>query len=434
MMKKPSYVCAAILTLALATVSQAFAAELKIFCHSNDPLQGLVTGQNVDLIYPIASVSKVMTAHWAVTSKGVGHRFQTIFHFRKSPAGTMDLHVAGSRDPYTDQVMFQFVVSQLNQSEIKKLNRISFDENFKFRRDIRNGAAKKYMENFEPGPKTVKFQLEQMLKALNADYEYTRIKASAYYGIELSKTLELTALEVSHLTSAEFAKEAKEFSNSKKYSSIPLARILKEMNRNSNNHAATQIFEAMGGAAAYKPFIAKQLKLPEDQVQKHIRFYNGSGNRLDLAPNKSVYNQASCRTMLKVQQLLNLELTRQKSGIEKVISVAGRFVPNEDPGFIEFYAGEKTEGILLAKTGTVGPAVTIGGQVMTKSGPLYFGYIAATKLSEQDWAEARETIKEKIDLMMSEILPGPKFDYVPLQFVPFDKSSLFSNQSNQKDK
>lgn len=425
MLKPFSLVCVSVLSLALLASGPTFGAELKIFCHSKDPIQGQVTGQNVDLIYPIASVSKVMTAHWAITARGVAHRYETQFHLRKAGIGIMDLHVAGSRDPYTDQVMFQFVVSQLNQSGIKKLRRISFDENFKFRRDIRNGPAKKYMENFEPGPKTVKFQLEQMLKALNSDYEYTRVKASAYYGIELLKALELTASEVSHLPTAEFAKEAKEYSDLKKYRSIPLARVLKEMNRNSNNHAATQIFEALGGAEAYKPFIAKQLKLPEDQIQKHIRFYNGSGNRLDLAPNKSVYNQATCRTILKVQQALNLELSRQKSGIEKVISVAGRFVPNEEPGFIEFYAGEKTEGILLAKTGTVGPAVTIGGQVMTKSGPLYFGYIAATKLSEQDWTEARETIKEKIDLMMSEILPGPKFDYVPLQFVPFDKSSLF---------
>lgn len=399
--------------------SPAFAAEDYISCTSPNPsAPETVVGENVDQLYPIASLSKVMTTYWAVHEMGVQGRFKTRFHLRPLGKGKFDLHIEGSRDPYTDQAMFQFVVGQLNRLGIKEVEALSFDENFKFRRDLRGSISYAYMENDAPKFETVQFQMKQMMVSLKSDYEIVRTKAQAYLKMTLPKSLTLTAKEVYFLSKDKFP--SKEFSQAKVYESTHLQNILKEMNRNSNNHAATQIYESLGGSAKFTQFIQEKLGLTD----KEIVFYNGSGNRLDLSETRSVYNLATCRAMLKVNQALVSLLKLQDSSLEKVLSLAGRVHSEDSKGSLERYNSEEVEGRLIAKTGTVARAVTLGGLLKTKENDLYFTYIFRTQYSEEDWGRARDGIAEKIQKLAKSAPLGEKLSYRPPAFLPFDTESV----------
>lgn len=408
--------------------STASAAELFYTCTAFDPADPkTVTGKNVDTLYPIASVSKVMTAYWALVKMGGDGRFKTQFHVRELPNGAVDLHLEGSRDPYTDQAMFQFAVGQLNLRGITKVRALSFDGNFKFRRDLRGlKTASSYLENAEPFPKTVKYQLDQMLAALNADYEFVRVKAAAV-GVALPAELKLV------VEKTEFLEKVSEgFARRHTHQSPPLRVLIKEMNRNSNNHAATQIFEALGGAGEFKKFASEKLGLGP----KQLVFYNGSGNRLDLVgpspkdpaqtTKKSVYNQATCRAVMKVTQALQEESDKQGFGIEQFLSVAGRATPGQEPGNISRYLTPETEGRLVAKTGTVAAAISIAGLVKTSKQPLYFAHVYKTAYSNEDWEDAREKLKGDIGAMMAGLELGAPIQYVPPPFTQFDAISAFS--------
>lgn len=412
----------------LGLSARSFGAELYYSCTSPNPADSkAVSGKKVDTLYPIASVSKVMTAWWALTKMGGNGRFETRFHVRELEGGAVDLHLQGSRDPYTDQAMFQFAVGQLNAKGITKVRTLSFDGNFKFRRDLRGSkTASAYMENSEPYPKTVKFQLDQMLVALNSDYEFTRVKAAAV-GVKLPETLTLAVEKTEFLEQLPAG-----YGRKHTHKSPPLRFLVKEMNRNSNNHAATQIFESLGGAAEFKKFVSVKLGLGT----KQIVFYNGSGNRLDLivpaggedagkTVKKSVYNQATCRAILKVTQALKTEGDKQGFGVEQFLSVAGRATPGQEPGNISRYVTEETAGRLVAKTGTVAAAISIAGLVKTTAQPLYFAHIYKTAYSNEDWENARELLKGDINGMMENVEVGAPIQYVPPPFVQFDAASAF---------
>lgn len=396
------------------------AAEDYISCRSATPsIPETVEGKNLDQLYPIASISKVMTTYWAVYEMGVQGRFPTRFYFQNLEKGKVNLHIEGSRDPYTDQAMFQFVVGQLNRAGIREVGTLSFDENFKFRRDLRGRIAFSYLENDSPKPDTVLGQMKQMMVSLKSDYEIVRVKSQAYLKMTLPKNLQLKAQAVKFLAKAEF--DSTKFHAMKLYESAPLEKILKEMNRNSNNHAATQIFEALGGSQKFSEFIRDKVGLTE----KDILFFNGSGNRLDIAEGKSVYNMATCRAILKVNEALARILVPQKSSFEKVIAVAGRTHKEDAKGTLDRYNSDLTEGLLVAKTGTVARAVTLAGLYRGKKEDTHFAFIYRTDYNEGDWARARSGIFDKVQSLAKSVGQGDRIRYRPSAFLPFDAKSAW---------
>lgn len=400
--------------------------KLAAHCSSPDPLKDVdVQGENVDQLFPIASVSKVMTSFWAVSKMGAGTVFETTIHIKpiaNSP-GLFDVHIEGTRDPYSDQAMFQLVVGQLNKDGIKRVRKLSYDENFKFKRDIRGVGATAYLKNGEPTPATVEFQIKTMLASLSADYEFLRVKSAAI-NVALPESLALEVAQVKFTPKAEF--KPRSYPRQSKYRSSPLRTFLKEMNRNSNNYAATQIFQALGGPVEFKKFMKETLGFEETEVL----FYNGSGNRLDLESGKSVYNQATCRAVMKTVQALNNEIEAQANHLHQVLTVSGRANPEEPATNLDVYTNEKTSGVLIAKTGTVGPAVTLAGLLKTTTGSMYFGYVHSTTESNEVWKKAREVIRDHLFALADRVTLGNEIDYVPKLFMQFDTACWERDRSD----
>jgi D-alanyl-D-alanine carboxypeptidase len=138
--------------------------------------------------------------------------------------------------------------------------------------------------------------------------------------------------------------------------------MLKEMNRNSNNLAAVEIFNRLGGPVQFSQFIKKDLNLGPEA----ILFYEGSGNRV---ASEARYNEASCRALLQIFKSLDSTLTSIKYNISHVVSLVGQegLVSQGTP-----YSNDLTYGQVVAKTGTIDVSVTLGGVLNTQPQKTYF--------------------------------------------------------------
>lgn len=410
-------------TLVGLSASPAFAAKLASFCtlKSMDP-NAQIEGTNVDKRMPIASVSKVATSWWSVSVKGIDYRFPTAFHVTPAGDGAYDLHIEGSRDPYFGIESMHFAISELNKKGITKINKLTFDENFKFyRTPTASAVAIGFYNTSSPNSATVLSQLQS--SALTEGWANT-----AEYAKKSGASL--VAKPVFKVKSIEFRRksEAADTAETKVYTmrSAPLQGLLKEMNRNSNNHAANQIFEHMGGAAKFQEFARKTLNLDESA----IRFVNGSGDRADF-DDGSKYNEASCAAMLKIMKNLRAKLIESGKDLQQVMAVAGRDASSTSS---RLYGNDVTNGALVAKTGTVSPDITLAGIIHTKEGDYYFMYNMATNGTKADWTAARSQIRTLITNLVRKYKGGDPMKYASVSFVSFDKESNLVEELNEGNK
>lgn len=380
----------------ISLVCQANASNVKALCFSNASNPALVEGVRTQDRMPIASVSKLLTSHWIVKEKGTDYRFRTVVYLSPASNDSYDLHFQGSRDPYFGAEKIHYMISELNKRGIKKIRNMTFDENFKYfwfadDPESSRSIAVGFYVNSDPSKEKVLSQLKAYSK-LTAGYAETLEKAKKLK-LEMVENPEFTVENIQFLSKNEFS----QVSGSQIFSiaSRDLKTILKEMNRNSNNHAANQIFEHLGSAKAYSQFIKNSLGL----TSKEILMLNGSGDRVDTAQGAR-YNEASCEATLKIIIDLHEELKKNKSLFGQIATIIG----TNSGSATNLYSNQSTNHSVVAKTGTVNPSVTLGGVASTQKGLVYFMFIVDPKGS---FSTARQTIRTQlIDLI--EKNGGPK--------------------------
>lgn len=401
------------LTLSAGSLAEA-KATLASFCYAREDQgqMGKVEGTNAQKRLPIASVSKIATAHWAIISKGPDYRFETRFHVTPV-AGTdlFDVHIEGSRDPLFGKQSLHYAISELNKKNVKKIRNLTFDEGFKFFWNVTaSDVAQRYFPTSGPSADTVEEELKSH-SSLTAEYSSTLSSAK-------SKGIAMVATPAFTVKSIEFKKkvDAADTAETKVYAihSSPVATLIKEMNRNSNNHAANQIFEHMGGRAAYPEFIKTRLGLEE----KDIRFLNGSGDRYMVDEDHKIYNEASCESMVKIIHDMRMELKSKSKSLTTVLAVAG----GDDGATVHMYENDQTRNALVAKTGTINTDITLAGLVLTKKGNFYFLYNIATD-GPGDWASARAMIRTKLTEWVRTLGGREPISYSQIQFMSFDAGS-----------
>lgn len=397
-------------SIVLAT-QNSLAASLKASCQLLDDQNQKIEGINLDARYPIASVSKIMTSFWAVSVMGAEGRFETRVYLRKVSNDSFDVHLAGSRDPYFSMDSLQFLVAELNRNGVRRVRRWTFDQNFKYTRDaISQHIA--HLAVSDPSDRRVQESLQEDLSHIQSRYTSLRNRAEAIRNMNLPAKIQIAVDQVEAIHSDNF--DAKQYDQAYLFQSAPLSEILKEMNRNSNNYAANNIFESLGGSEKFTEFI--QAKLGLDQQQ--IRFVNGSGDFSDQSNN---YNEASCRAVIEVVQGLRSELKKQNKNLYHVLAVTGR-AASGTRGTIDMYNNEVTEGALIAKTGTVNPAITLAGMASTQEGGVYFGYIYKTD-GGGDWGAARGKIRLAVTRLIEKYGGAQAVYWRPIAFLSFDKKS-----------
>lgn len=416
------------LFLSAATVASiaptAQAARLASACTLMDDPNAIVEGMNIDKRLPIASVSKMATTWLGVTSGGLDYRFPTSFHV--SPTDKQDeydIHIEGSRDPYLGREFLQVAISELNKRGIKRIRTLTFDENFKFFISVTSeSVAAAHYVNESPLPSTVLAQLKSMssiLKGWKDTASTARDRGVSMVGkpeFEVHEiAFEPTTVHVDPMNTRVYLMK-----------SSPLETLVKEMNRNSNNHAANQIFEHFGGASAFAREVSDKLGLSVND----IRFLNGSGDRVDTASGAQ-YNEASCSAMVHVIRSLRQTLRSQGKDLQNVMAVAGRDLSSTTS---RLYTNDQTRGALLAKTGTINPDITLAGLAHTKKGDLYFMYNVQIDASRRDTRSARALIRDKVTEMIRQHQGGDPISYKHIEFMNFDVNALFAEELAPGDK
>jgi D-alanyl-D-alanine carboxypeptidase len=411
----------------------ASAARLASFCSTVEgDLAQKIEGVHVDELLPIASVSKLITTHWALSTLNPEHRFTTKIYITPVTGLTnkiklVDIHFEGSRDPFFGKESIHYLVSELNKKGIYNVRNVTFDDNFKFFWNVSGGPVVHnrkqkveigmYKPN-DPSPKEVTAELRFYRNNWATGYDATRNYLKKF-DVELLPKARLAVNKVEYLPASQYAPAPN--TEIRTISSSPLMMLLREMNRNSNNHAANQIFESLGGAEKYKEFAAKM-----NLNEKDIVLVNGHGNRA-TTPEGWTYNKATCSAVVKIAASLSRLLQTMGKDLDDVLPVPAM----DKNSTVAGYKDKSYSESVAAKTGTVGPAVTLAGLMKTRIGRVFFMYNIATKATEADWARARRQIAVRLVTLAKQSNGGMPFDDHDVKFVSFDPELFFQEEQDE---
>ncbi|RYZ61688.1 MAG: hypothetical protein EOP09_19660, partial [Proteobacteria bacterium] len=202
--------------------------------------------------------------------------------------------------------------------------------------------------------------------------------------------------------------------------SSPLYRYVKEMNRVSNNHVADKIYDYLGGTSEFMKFLTDTMKLS----QANLKFVNGSGNSVIVGTTASgteikEYNKASCETIIRVMIELQNTLRAQNLDLKDVMAVS-----RSDESTLRPRYDGMTDSV-IAKTGTVDPAISLAGMVSTAHGDVYFGYLYKTQ-GPADWNTAKDGIRNRVFDLIRKFGGRRATNYTPVAFLSFDQNSYFT--------
>lgn len=398
-----------------ASVS-SYAGKMQSYCYMGENDKE-VFGVNADKKLPLASVSKVLTTFSVLSAMGAHTKLYTQFYVSAVAKNLYDVHIKGSRDPYFARASMHTLISRLNEMGVTQIRNLTFDENFKYLYDTNKPNSGGRGFNYDPvtGKSPIDAPsadfVQRLLmnkKQVMLDYEKSR-KEAATGGVELVAKPVFAPQKIQQVRSTYQPPE----SAKKGYvASMELIDIIKYMNWNSNNHVANSLFILAGGKEKVEKLFQEKLKLgPED-----VSFVNGSGQNGDLTGNGRAYTSATCKAMVKVQKALKMNLEAQKLRYEDAIAVTGGDIGSTiDAAVYKKFLAPKT---VVAKTGTVGVAITLSGMAHTKKGNFFFMYNveprqagkrmkprAATRFRENEAAKSRsiigQTLAKEIDSLES---------------------------------
>lgn len=409
------HILSIIITTALSPLVFA-KSEMNAMCYLEDKSGAVIEGTNAQNMYEIASVSKIVTSYWALRVLGPNFRFLTQVHIDPVDKDTSDVHIGGGSDPYFGREMTHFLFSELQRNGVTKIRNLTFDENFSLFWSVRE----KPTLSIDPSRKDIEVVLRQKLRLSSAEYTATRLQAKKM-GILLEPKLNTRISNIKFRALREYAPSAT--TRTLNLRSAPLVAYLKEMNRNSNNHVADHLFNFLGGTIEFQNFIKIRLDLDSND----IRLINGSGDRILVTDEKNKqqkeYNEASCEAVVSIISAIRFELRINGYDLQNIMAVSGL-----DPGTTlgGRYASSQVSGAVVAKTGSVDPAITLAGMITTEQGNVYFGILYKTR-SPSDWNSARNKIRDNVIGLMNKFGGKNEIeDYSSTLFLPFDDKSALA--------
>jgi D-alanyl-D-alanine carboxypeptidase/D-alanyl-D-alanine-endopeptidase (penicillin-binding protein 4) len=376
-----------------------------------------IQGQHTKELFEIASVSKMFVTHWALHELGADYRFATLVHITPVGDHVVDIHLSGSSDPFWGRQLTHYLISELHRLGVSEVRSFTFDENFKLRWSV--------LVNFEkpmnPLPEEIAAGIMAHIKTLAKEYPET-LQESMKAGLamaQLPELIDFTVGQVKFLAKSQFQKRA----STKTFvlRSAPLGSYLKEMNVVSNNHVADKLYDLLGGSEKFKAFYKANLGLN----QRHFVFVNGSGNSVLLGQTPDgravkLYNKATCETLIRVLLALQNETSQQSISLTDVLAVAKTDGGTLSPRY------DGLPNAVIAKTGTVDPAVTITGLASTLQGPVYFAVLLKAE-GVIDWEKARDEVRNNVYDLITQHGGAKPFVYDARFFMPFDATSALSS-------
>lgn len=361
-----------IFSLILGVSLTSFAGKLQSYCYMEENSKE-VFGVNEHQKMPIASVTKVLTTLSVLSAMGARTKLYTRFFATPVGKDLYDVHIKGSRDPYFAQASMHTLISRLNEMGVLRIRTLTFDENFKYLHNTNqiNVAGRGFSYNPITGKAPVDAPSGDFVRMLLLnkrqvllDYDKSRKEAAAG-GVNLVAKPVFEPQKIEQVRS-----NYQPPANAKKgyVASMELIDIIKYMNWNSNNHVANSLFLIAGGQAKVENLFYQTMKISPTE----LTFVNGSGQNADLTGNGRSYTEASCAVMVKAVKALKANLESQNMKLQDAIAVGGGDIGSTiDAVVYKKYFPAKT---VIAKTGTVGAAISLAGLSSTKKGNFFFMY------------------------------------------------------------
>lgn len=390
------------------------------FCFENS--SGVLEGDNVYKKVRLASTSKLVTALWAMDLLGPDWKYETKFYLKGR-----ELHIKGSLDPVFSKRKLFYFVSQLVNKKISRIDKITFTPDFKA-----FAAAEDYVG--------AHVELNGERSARNVyDYwhtpAYNKLKPvyrtfinetpnSVLEELQIRKNLEdlnLSIGSVEAVSKPPFDLDGKDVSEFHHFSP-EIRKYLKFMNIESNNFIADQVFEQLGGEAAFDLWLAEFL---EEKMNDHdekregfakgepsMKMYTGSG--LDSKREGSrVDNYSTCALMVKLVKELEVKMDEARHHLKDIVAV-----PGSDGGtFSSRLRGAATKDTLVAKTGTLFHTSTLAGLIYSKSGKHGFGIFHQLTGGKGNAKIVQNKLVEKL---VEDLGGAKRFDYDAEFFFPAD--------------
>jgi D-alanyl-D-alanine carboxypeptidase/D-alanyl-D-alanine-endopeptidase (penicillin-binding protein 4) len=309
--------------------------------------QNGVHGYQVDKLQRIASVTKVISTYFASETLDLKKQYETKVYISEDR-----IHISGSLDPYFEEEKILILMKALNERGFKNFKSLTFDSKFKFY-DISLQAHQEITEA------DTKARLQAYLNAKSSPLvkeKWSSIsKFAAEEGVEIDKnsppSLVVQSIEL---------KESNPLANTTPqiliHRSRPLHHLLKAMNVMSKNYLAQNIFNEASQIKSFNQLILEAQINPET-----IRIYNGSGLPVKKGDTRKD-NLASCRTVIKIVELLIRSLEKHDLDLSDVLAVNG----GKDLGSFRerFLNYPETHEAVLSKTGTLMHASTLAGALL----------------------------------------------------------------------
>ena len=400
-----------IFTLLASTIFTTTSFAKMITSCSAEGTGGNVTGMgNLHSQFPIASVSKTFTSLWALDKLTATYRYPTQVYLTKLNAGNYDVHLRGSVCPYFDRSMFYFLIGELNKRGITKINNLSYDENFEYASIVRDNKDLAH-KNGTQSETEIMQQLRYDVKNLKINYRTFLNQAQKSLKTKLPAAVNLTVTDIHATSMQNFDKD--KATSSFMLRSSELHRVLKEMNRNSNNFASDKIFERLSRTQKFSDYLTTAIGVDANE----FNFVNGSGYPV-MVDGIKTYNSATCNTVISVNKKLFTVAASQNFGIRHILPIAGMDADaDSDSTVTKLYSSNLTTGSLLAKTGTITGSVSLAGAVLTKDDLVYFHTSATTN----DYLEIKKFINSLIQKNGGKSTVD---NYQPQAFLPFDEKSI----------
>lgn len=356
--------------------------------------QGNLKGLNVEKILPIASLSKIITSLASLRHYGKAyHQFKTTISYS---AEMNAIHIESNGDPTLSDEKIWLMISKINEWQIKKIKKLTFNERFYFMPYLYRNPQFEYRRiegnitkvgPYIPFPAQTQVYLHYYL---NTENYSTLIKKQllemSEENSQINKNLSFNVEEISLIKTnpLSHAADLQQFS----FNSLPLIHILKYMNSVSNNPITDIMHYDIGGTIEVNDSLRGIL--PAEDL-KLMAWYSGSGLPLTSTTSSSSLRQVnllSCRGMLFVKQhfknlvdALTLDeafnLPRPfdpfSSGLLKSLPVSGQ------EGTIRNYS--EFTNIFVGKTGTLRDAKLLTTFISTHTGTRLFTMmgVAATE-------------------------------------------------------
>ncbi len=335
---------------------------------ATDP--GSYSGYRDQKLYPLASLSKVITTAWVLKKLGPDHQFKSTWFIKPVPAqpGQFDAYLKTNYDPVFNLEKILYSLSLLSAHGVRSIRNLVIDETTR----IYLSALSQPHVELTNVPINSSETAQNLKLILNSSNWSTQTRAAnqrlQVWAISNKKTLNVPtvfSVEKVELKPASTINQ-NNYSQQIHVNSSAVLKYLKNLNVYSNNYISDALFAYMGGTAGFQKFQSSELKL----TSKDLVLYTGSG-LADSTSGVRKDNVGTCTAMLKILNYIDQTAVQSGLNLGHVLYNPAQDIEGTFESDINF-----TNQVVI-KTGRLfeKPTLNLAGITATSKGSLYFVFL-----------------------------------------------------------